>query len=138
MKICNKCNEILKLEDFSRDSHSKDGRHTICLFCKSKKFREYAKNNPDIIRSKGAKRRACEKNATPKWLSDLHKKQIREIYKRSVYLEKTTNLSFDVDHIIPLSHPNICGLHVPWNLQVMEKTNNIKKSNKIDNTRGNF
>lgn len=46
--------------------------------------------------------------------------------------------NYELDHIIPLNHDLVCGLHVPWNLQWLTKTDNRKKSNSFDGTMENI
>ena len=41
-----------------------------------------------------------------------------------------------VDHIVPLNHPDVCGLHVSWNMQLLSREDNSRKGNKFDETLG--
>ena len=70
---------------------------------------------------KKALRRSRKKLATPVW-SDLDK--INEVY---------ANCSDDmtVDHIIPITSPIVCGLHVSWNMQYLTRSANSKKGNSL-------
>jgi hypothetical protein len=44
-------------------------------------------------------------------------------------LTALTGIPHELDHDIPLLHPCICGLTVPWNLKVLTRRENLKKGN---------
>jgi 5-methylcytosine-specific restriction endonuclease McrA len=69
--------------------------------------------------------------ATPKWLSRSQKAAIRELYKIAITMTQTTGEQYVVDHIVPLRSDTVCGLHVPWNLRVITRDENARKSNKL-------
>jgi hypothetical protein len=68
------------------------------------------------------------KIVTPKWAD---KEKIKKIYEESKRLSADTGISYQVDHIIPLKHPLVCGLHVENNLRIITKEENYKKNNKF-------
>jgi hypothetical protein len=82
-------------------------------------------------RARGAKRRAAERQRTPKW-ADLV--AIRTVYERARRREVETNIPHHVDHIIPLQGEFVSGLHVANNLQVLPGTENIRKRNRFEVT----
>jgi len=91
--------------------------------------KEYAKDNPDKRNALQAKRRSKKLQATPPWLTKEHLSAIRDFYIESKTLEKATGIKHHVDHIVPLQGENVCGLHVPWNLQVLSASENLAKKN---------
>lgn len=40
-----------------------------------------------------------------------------------------TGVEHVLDHVIPLNHPHVCGLTVPWNLRLVPRKVNGVKSN---------
>jgi hypothetical protein len=64
--------------------------------------------------------------ATPPW-ADF--KAIREVYKQADRLSALTGVKHHVDHIVPLNHPLVCGLHVDWNLRAIPAGPNMSKGN---------
>lgn len=93
------------------------------------KKQEYRKQNAGKFRAMNANRRAKKIKAT----IGNYKECLEIIY------QTTTDISeyFEIDHIIPLIHKDVCGLHVPWNLQVLPTDQNLKKGNKFDGTNEN-
>lgn len=93
----------------------------------------YYRQNRGYFNFKRAERRAYRLKATLVGFED----QVYEIYKKSTSLKANSGLPVVVDHIIPLKHKDICGLHVPWNLQIIDKYLNSKKKNSFDGTYDN-
>jgi hypothetical protein len=95
------------------------------------RVRKWKQDNPDKRAAQRGTRRAIEKNAVPKWLTKEHRSQIAAIYAEARRRTKETGVPHHVDHIIPLSSKEVCGLHVPWNLRAIPAEENIRKSNKV-------
>jgi hypothetical protein len=97
--------------------------------------REYRKawkqNNPEYTQASSNARKRRARHATPSWLTPEHKLQIRELYLAARRLTKDTGVKHVVDHIIPLRSNEVCGLHVPWNLQILTHIENSSKGNRL-------
>lgn len=77
-------------------------------------------------------RDAAKTAAMPKWLTKEDRQTMTAIYTESRRLTKATGVVHHVDHIVPLRGKNVCGLHVPWNLQIIPANDNLKKGNKFE------
>lgn len=70
------------------------------------------------------------RKALPKWASKDLKTAIENVYKERDMLNQNNPGNFyEVDHIVPLKGVNVCGLHVPWNLQILPRAVNRAKQN---------
>lgn len=94
----------------------------------------FAKENPDWKAAHCAKRRAKKKQAQPIWANE---KYIGIFYKQAKEEELRLGTKVVVDHIIPLQHPDVCGLHCEFNLQLLTQSDNCKKGNNFDYSVGN-
>ena len=155
-KYCNICKQALAIENYKKDVSKWDKLQPICVVCSSRQYAEYRVNNPEysktyqqnnydkikqykreyrhanlaVFAAYSAKRRASKLKATPSWLTDKQKDEIAIFYTEAAKLTKSTGVIYHVDHIVPLQGKNVCGLHVPWNLQVITATENVRKNNK--------
>ena len=80
----------------------------------------YERNKERSYAQRDSYRRRC-KEAMPEWAD---RRAILDVYKEA------KRLGLSVDHIVPLHNPTVCGLHVPWNLQLLPLEDNIRKGNK--------
>jgi hypothetical protein len=121
-------------------SYAKHAEH------RRQKAAEYRANNPEKIaaatrgwreNNRGKRtsmqmmRLARQANATPSWLSPEQKESIDVFYTEAASLSKKFNVRIHVDHIVPLKGSNVCGLHVPWNLQLTTQSYNCSKNNSM-------
>lgn len=90
--------------------------------------KKYRQQNRGVVNAATAQRRARKRQAS---LKGYFKEETKKVYK-------SCPEGMEVDHILPLSQESgICGLHVPWNLQFLNKSQNSFKSDKWDGTYDN-
>ena len=161
MKICSKCCKSKALFEFNKHRAHKDGLRSDCKPCSkiknkswyeanadkkkaaNKRWRDANTNkkkeinkrwqqaNPDKINASTAKRRAAKLQSTPPWLTQEDLVNIQQFYTAANQLTSLNGCPYHVDHIVPLQGKTVCGLHVPWNLQVLQAHENMSKSNKL-------
>lgn len=145
MKACTRCGEVKPLSAFPWSDKAKGLIHSWCKGCKVAYQREWQRR-PEVRearalyeRQRGAAvaarlsmRRAQMSNATPPWLTAEQRAQIKAIYRHAADCSLVGGSKYQVDHIIPLHAIGICGLHVPWNLQVLPRDLNAQKGNSYD------
>lgn len=93
--------------------------------------RVWKRNNPEHTQVSVNVRRRRLRDASPSWLTQAQKFQIREMYLAARRLTRDTGIKHVVDHIVPLRSDEVCGLHVPWNLQILTHIENSVKGNRL-------
>lgn len=156
-KICSKCKVEKSKDSFTKHRNRKDGLYAYCKQCRAKQYVEnrvdicnqqkaYRKSNSNTVKLKqtnhynlnknkylvrNARRRALKISATPRVLIKEDLEFIEDLYIIAKMFKLYTGQDYYVDHIIPLQGKDVCGLHVPWNLQVILAKENLSKSNKF-------
>ena len=97
-----------------------------------RRTKEWRANNKAKVLASVTMRKMRKRQATPPWLTKEHKLQMRRAYETAQVFSEALGEPFHVDHIVPISSPVVCGLHVPWNLQILRAVENIEKSNRLD------
>jgi hypothetical protein len=158
MKTCTKCQSTKPLDGFYKRWRSPDGLEAWCKVCRLEHNRKWFDKNKDrhgeLTRSwyernkdqhlensrawysanrhrklaTTAKREERCKLATPKWI-DME--EIHAVYAGARRMTERFGVLFEVDHIIPLQGKKVSGLNVPGNLQVLARSENRRKFNKL-------
>ncbi len=132
-KSCYWCIDCAKIKEAERretkewkEYHRKYGKkhyaeNTDVYAQNTKAYRSSAEGKA-VRNNCNRKRKIKMEKATPNWVGD-------ELIKL-VYL-KAQEWGFAVDHIIPVNHKLVCGLHTWNNLQLLSTSENSKKYNNF-------
>lgn|SRR6185436_10677816 len=80
-----------------------------------------------IKNSKRRKYIAAVVLSAPPWVD---RKALYALHEIAQALTRSTGELHTLDHIVPLNHPDVCGLTVPWNLRIVHWLVNASKGNK--------
>jgi 5-methylcytosine-specific restriction endonuclease McrA len=123
-KLCPTCKAVKPASGFGVDKTRPDGLSGQCKRCKNV---EYKRRHIGRVIEQTSARKRHVKRATPPWVD---RNLIRPFYQEAARLTAQRGISHHVDHIIPLRGDDVSGLHVPWNLQVIPWTENLRKGKK--------
>lgn len=127
--------EEVNARDRKRYADSEHRRISSAAAKRKRWFSAHSENKKkDRARYKSQKERYFEyartrdlkqKRAAPTWLTVEDRKIMQMLYKEAM---RTGN---HVDHIVPINGKEVCGLHVLWNLQLLDPGENRLKLNKL-------
>jgi len=127
----NKQSILQKRKDYQNDNETYKQYQEKYRFKHKEEMQQYRIKNKHYFAAKSALRRVIKSYATPSWLTDDGNEIIQNLYERCACLSESTGIHHNVDHIIPLQSELVCGLHVPSNLRIITKLENLSKGNKF-------
>lgn len=83
--------------------------------------RRFTERNRALVNSRNAERRALLRSP----LAAMHRRWVAEIYRTA------SDFGLEVDHVVPIKGKTVSGLHVPWNMQLLDKPLNSSKRNSF-------
>lgn len=142
---CKVCNVELPLTAFYKNKTYTSGYNTSkCKECHKAQQREgYVKYKDKRLagmqqwqeRNRGkantikAKYRASKLQASVSWADN---KYIADLYDNAKEASAIFGVEFQVDHVVPLQAVEACGLHNEFNLQILTKSENCSKQNRME------
>lgn len=147
LKKCRYCGKTANTEEeltmFVTQKDTTLGKSNVCVDCFKANNKEY-RNRPDVkIRLKNNRDRYFKSEKGRKLVRKSNRERKLKLRTRSfnedislIYeivsaLNKLGGIKYEVDHIYPLNHPAMCGLHTKNNLQILEDDINNDKNNKL-------
>ncbi len=127
---CNKCSRVKELTEFHKSNANTNGIRYVCAECDN--------SNRDLNYHRQYNKIHYENNKAYYY----NKKQIRRTRLtlastrfgqeglNEFYLNRPPGMH--IDHIIPVNHPLVSGLHNIFNLQYLSPEQNLRKSNKFE------
>lgn len=119
-QVCSTCTETKTASQFAVSTGNPTGLQYICKKCHA--LNSTSKHSTKYIDSL--------KQATPAWLTKEMIEVVESFYTIARALTSITGVKYEVDHIKALSNKDSSGLNVPWNLQVITKSENASKGNR--------
>jgi hypothetical protein len=126
-----------KAEQHKRRVENPDKKEQNRLRCKAWREKNLQQAKEKVSAWQKANRGRCtamsrkyllkKAQAVPPWLTKEQERLLSMFYQERDRLNAVTGIQHEVDHIVPLQGKTVCGLHVPWNLQVLTKKDNISK-----------
>jgi hypothetical protein len=129
---CTKCNAVRwKNEPIERRRQYWKNYYTDEVRTRrTEKARQRRQLNPYKRKQYRADYKKRLRQATIKCKQDILR--VKSMYIQAQQLTIDTGIEYTIDHIIPLSHPDVCGLHTYANLQIISAKENKEKAQSFD------
>ena len=127
-KKCTCCGETKQRTEFTVNAGRLDGLQCSCKICHYSTNQQWKKDNPAKVNAGCAHRRAMKLKATPKW---ENKRKTLWYYEESQRISQETGEVHHVDHMVPLNHWSVRGLHWHMNFSVIPGAENRSKGNRF-------